>query len=145
MAARTCLAASVLMALCITSPAFGDWSEVTLETAAQIPLVSNGQSVNASSSPAQEEVLGSFGAEQQVDSFDLDANRGREGNTTLNQVNKMTLDAVMTNNVTENVVSGNNTITDGAFAGTTGFPMVIQNSGSNVIIQNATILNLNVK
>lgn len=145
MQTRTCLVVSVLMAIGLASPAFANWTDVTLETAAQIPLVLDGESAgSAVARPAQEEVLGSFGSEQQVDSFDLDSSRGREG-TTLNQVNKMTLDAVMTNNVTENVVSGNNSISDGAFAGTTGFPMVIQNTGSNVIIQNATILNLNVK
>jgi len=52
--------------------------------------------------------------------------------------------AVSSNNAT-NVVTGTNLITDGAFANANGLPMVIQNSGSNVLIQNATIVNIQIK
>ena len=38
-----------------------------------------------------------------------------------------------------------NTVSSGAFAGTAGLPMVIQNSGNNVLIQNATIVNVQIK
>ena len=38
--------------------------------------------------------------------------------------------------------AGYNTIADGAFTGAVGVPMVIQNSGNNVLIQNATIINV---
>jgi hypothetical protein len=41
-----------------------------------------------------------------------------------------------------NVVSGTNTIGMGAFANMSGLPLVVQNSGANVLIQNAVILNL---
>ena len=51
----------------------------------------------------------------------------------------------LTNNSALNDITGNNAITEGAFTGTSGLPMVIQNSGNNVIIQNATILNVNMK
>lgn len=57
-------------------------------------------------------------------------------------VNQNNLDAILEGNVAANLTTGDNTITEGAFTNTTGIPMVIQNSGNNVIIQNSTILNL---
>lgn len=56
--------------------------------------------------------------------------------------NDMQLSATVANNSASYVVSGNNSIADGAFANMSGLPMVIQNSGSNVLIQNATIINV---
>lgn len=41
-----------------------------------------------------------------------------------------------------NVATGNNTIADGAFSNAVGLPIVIQNSGANVLIQNSTIVNV---
>ncbi|WP_332669993.1 hypothetical protein [Aromatoleum sp.] len=43
-----------------------------------------------------------------------------------------------------NTATGHNTITEGALAGASGLPMVIQNSGNGVLIQNATIVNLDM-
>jgi hypothetical protein len=48
------------------------------------------------------------------------------------------------NNSATNVVTGNNTIST-SFAGATGLPMVIQNTGNNVLIQNATIVNVQLQ
>lgn len=56
-----------------------------------------------------------------------------------------TLNATVTNNTAVNIVSGNNTIDGGAFANMSGLPMVIQNSGTNVLIQNATVINLQLR
>lgn len=56
--------------------------------------------------------------------------------------NDMQLSGVVTNNSAVNVTSGSNYIASGSFANSSGFPMVVQNSGSNVLIQNATIINL---
>lgn len=56
--------------------------------------------------------------------------------------NDMQLSGTVANNSTYNVVSGNNLISEGSFAQSNGFPTVVQNSGSNVLIQNATIINL---
>lgn len=56
--------------------------------------------------------------------------------------NDMQLSGVVTNNTATDVVTGNNTITNGAFSNASGLPMVIQNSGANVLIQNSTILNV---
>ena len=40
------------------------------------------------------------------------------------------------------VVTGSNLIQSGSFANATGVPVVIQNSGANVLIQNATVVNV---
>lgn len=60
-------------------------------------------------------------------------------------VNDMKLKGVVTDNQASNLTTGNNMISDGAFSGAAGLPMVIQNSGNNVLIQNATIVNVQVK
>lgn len=55
------------------------------------------------------------------------------------QVNGKVFDNTAINNAT-----GHNTITN-AFAGASGLPIVVQNSGNNVLIQNATIINLELR
>jgi hypothetical protein len=60
-------------------------------------------------------------------------------------VNDMKLYAQLYDNKVISSVTGNNTVTQDAFAGAQGFATVIQNSGNNVIIQNATILNLRMQ
>ena len=59
--------------------------------------------------------------------------------------NTMRLDGNVRDNSATNVVTGANTIDAGSFANMNGIPMVIQNSGANVLIQNATIINLQFK
>jgi hypothetical protein len=71
----------------------------------------------------------------------LSENRG--GQTIQTNVNN--LDAMLYDNQAIANVTGSNNITTGALAGATGFPTVVQNSGNNVIIQNATIINLQVQ
>ncbi len=75
----------------------------------------------------------------------LDAKRlaNRRGGTDV--FNDMQLKGVVADNRATNVSTGNNAIMDGAFSGTSGLPMVVQNSGNNVLIQNATIVNVQVK
>jgi hypothetical protein len=60
-------------------------------------------------------------------------------------VNDMQLNGVVANNSASRVVTGSNAITDGAFSSASGLPTVIQNTGANVLIQNATILNVQFK
>ena len=55
------------------------------------------------------------------------------------------LGATVANNSANNVSSGNNIIDGGSFANMSGLPMVIQNSGANVLIQNATVINLQLR
>lgn len=56
--------------------------------------------------------------------------------------NDMTLHGTTANNSARNVSTGDNSISAGSFANMNGLPIVIQNSGANVLIQNATILHL---
>lgn len=70
----------------------------------------------------------------------LAAHRG--GAQTLNDIK---LDGVVADNHAVNLATGSNTISDGAFANAAGLPLVVQNSGNNVLIQNATIVNLQLK
>lgn len=76
-----------------------------------------------------------------ADSAALDSQRG--GTDTVN--NNMQLDGGVHDNVANNVVTGSNTIDAGSFANMSGIPTVIQNSGANVLIQSATIINLQFK
>lgn len=81
-----------------------------------------------------------FGSQQILDDKALDARRGGT-----EVINDMQLNGIVSDNQAYNLVTGGNSITDGAFAGSSGMPMVIQNSGNNVLIQNATIVNVQVQ
>jgi hypothetical protein len=59
--------------------------------------------------------------------------------------NDMRLDGSVAANTAVNVVTGTNSIDAGSFANMAGIPVVILNSGANVLIQNATIINLQLK
>lgn len=52
------------------------------------------------------------------------------------------LTGTMSNNNVDHVVTGDNVIMGNSLSGATGFPTVIQNSGNSVLIQNATVLNV---
>jgi len=52
------------------------------------------------------------------------------------------LTGAVTDNTASRVQTGGNTISEGSFASSSGLPTVIQNSGANVLIQNATVLNV---
>lgn len=56
--------------------------------------------------------------------------------------NDMKLAGTTAGNTAINVATGTNTISAGAFSNMSGLPLVVQNSGANVLIQNAVILNL---
>lgn len=80
-----------------------------------------------------ESMLGSAAvADEQLDQL-----RGR-----LTVFNSNEVDGQLYNNEAVSNVTGSNFVTDGSFAGMSGFSTVIQNSGNNVLIQNATVLNL---
>nr|WP_315231291.1 hypothetical protein [uncultured Albidiferax sp.] len=58
--------------------------------------------------------------------------------------NDITLAGTTADNSAQQVTTGNNAISSGAFANMSGIPVVIQNSGANVLIQNAVILHLQI-
>lgn len=59
--------------------------------------------------------------------------------------NDMRVSGTVAGNAAANVSSGANTISSGAFSNASGLPVAIQNSGSNVLIQNATIINIQMQ
>jgi hypothetical protein len=67
------------------------------------------------------------------------ANQRGGSETHLNQNNAT---GTVSGNVASQLNTGSNTISESAFSNTNGIPIVIQNSGNNVLIQNSTILNL---
>ncbi|GAB3629014.1 hypothetical protein PTE30175_00420 [Pandoraea terrae] len=75
-----------------------------------------------------------------LSSADLDRYRGGA-----QVLNVMELNGVVANNVASQVATGSNAISANAFTGFSGLGNVIQNSGANVLIQNATILNVEFK
>ena len=75
-----------------------------------------------------------------IDSTSLAKRRGgAEG------ISEMHPKGVVADNRAVNVSTGNNVISDSAFQGSSGLPMVVQNTGNNVLIQNATIVNVQLK
>jgi len=71
----------------------------------------------------------------------LDKHRG--GTETV--INDLKLSGTVADNAAVNVTTGTNTINGAAFSNASGLPIVIQNSGANVLIQNATIVNVQIK
>jgi hypothetical protein len=59
--------------------------------------------------------------------------------------NDVKLDGVVTGNSATNVNTGGNMIDSGSFANMSGIPVVIQNSGANVLIQSSTVINVQFK
>jgi hypothetical protein len=55
------------------------------------------------------------------------------------------LDAALYSNSATDVVTGTNVVRDGSLANNSGMSTVIQNSGNNVLIQSAVILNIQMQ
>jgi cell wall assembly regulator SMI1 len=58
---------------------------------------------------------------------------------------RVTLHGNVSDSTTKNVVTGTNSIAGHAFDHAVGLPVVIQNSGNSVVIQNATTVNLQLQ
>lgn len=71
----------------------------------------------------------------------LDETRGGDGAI----ASDTRLDGAVTGNSATHVATGANIIQSGSFANASGVPIVIQNTGANVLIQNATVINLQLK
>jgi len=101
------------------------------------PAASAAESATPATTPAsaQDSQHLSFGVamtDQQLDE--------RRGGDAL--VGQNFLNGTLSDNVANKVSTGSNTISDGSFASSSGLPTVIQNTGANVLIQNATVLNV---
>ena len=77
-----------------------------------------------------------LGAAVSVDS--LNSERGKADTVSY----EAQLSGVVSGNSATNVATGANTIDTGSFANMAGLPVVIQNTGANVLIQNSTIVNV---
>ena len=73
-----------------------------------------------------------------LDTASLDELRGGDGTTT----NNVDLLGRVDGNTAQDITSGANVIQDGAFGNSSGISTVIQNSGSNVLIQNGMVVNV---
>lgn len=91
-----------------------------------------------SDSPVKAEATNGFGVV--ASDSDLSDLRGKANVTSTND-----LGASLYGNSALDTVTGGNFVTDGALASSSGFSTVIQNSGNNVLIQSALILNLNIQ
>ena len=77
-----------------------------------------------------------------IDNQALDAYRG---GAELQVLNSSALDGVVSDNQAYNLTTGSNLVTEGSFSGLSGISTVVQNTGNNVLIQNSTIVNIQVK
>lgn len=64
----------------------------------------------------------------------------RGGQSTV--TNEVLIDGTVNNNTADHIISGNNSISDDAFSNSAGLNTVIQNTGSNVLIQNGMVVNI---
>jgi len=69
----------------------------------------------------------------------LDEQRGGDEEIVTNVI---TITGEVTDNTAENVVTGANSIQEGSFSNASGITSVVQNTGANVLIQSATIVNV---
>jgi hypothetical protein len=74
-----------------------------------------------------------------VSSATLDEQRGGDDTEIHNNIN---INGDVTDNTATNVVTGANNIQNGSFDNASGVLSVVQNTGANVLIQSATIVNV---
>jgi hypothetical protein len=130
---------SIAVLALMASPAWAGPAEAQAgqSGAAQQPAKQEAQA--AAAVPAKPGLSLDFGPA--ADLGKLEQSRGGAAETK----NDMKLDGVVTGNSATNVSTGANTIDSGAFSNMSGIPVVIQNSGANVLIQSATIINVQFK
>ena len=103
--------------------------------------VSSGLQAEPTASIADED---SLMLEEALSEDDLAGNRGEGVDMDDMTLNEIEMDGTNHSNSVMNSVTGQNFIGNGAFNGANGMFDTIQNSGNNVLIQNATIVNINV-
>jgi hypothetical protein len=115
----------------------------TLEGGLLILLVIllHSQEAKADALQDQSELL--FSSAETAVAEELDNASGREG-VDMTTLNNMNVRATLSGNQANNTVNGYNIIDHGAFAQASGINSVIQNTGNNVVIQDATIVNVTI-
>jgi hypothetical protein len=74
----------------------------------------------------------------------IDQLASQRGGASISRSELMLSGATADNSAT-NVVTGSNAIAAGSFANMSGLPLVVQNSGANVLIQNAVIIHVQMQ
>ena len=120
----------------LADEAMPDKSAVAAEAESSPVAVSNASTLG-SGDGKQSVFVKKFG--KATDSQDLEKLRG---GAEVIISNDQKLKGTVADNSATNVATGSNNITSGAFANVSGIPIVVQNSGTNVLIQNSTIINL---
>ncbi len=136
---RLLIIAGMLIGCVLHGPALAE-EDIVLDQAGVLPDVT----VEAVAGVAIPETLPEttpFG-NSAITSEALDVYRG---GTEISVENDNFLSGVVGDNQAYNLTTGSNLITEGSLAGASGLSTVIQNSGNNVLIQNSTIVNLQVK
>lgn len=130
---------STLRGLALLGFVLAPWSAMAATPAAPVTPLHQPPAANARTSvePATNRV---DGLGTRVDAATLGS---LSGGTEVSQ--KMTLTGTVSNNQTDHAVTGNNAISTGSFDGAAGLPMVIQNTGNGVLIQNATIISVKLQ
>jgi len=114
--------------------------ELAVPAQAEAPAATGTVASPAAPAATTQDALG-FGPA--ADLGKLEHSRG--GTDLVTTTNNANLNGMVTGNAAVNVMTGSNSIDTGSFANMSGIPVVIQNSGANVLIQNATIVNLQFK
>lgn len=129
-AARPCMALAATLVV-LEAAAMPDPAQAAAALAADVALQSvAGSSGSAERQTPQRPVF----AARALSANDLGKSRG--GNAASDTVGSLR------NTTATNVESGSNAVRDGSFANAAGLTTVIQNSGSNVLIQNSTTVNV---
>jgi hypothetical protein len=126
-----CCSSALQAGMPLTAVSAAAASEAIQPTVLNVPAAAKSALAKPSSNP--------FGS-QPVSNNTLSAKRGGE-----RVFNDAQLKGVVSNNVASNLTTGMNVISEGAFSGSSGLPLVVQNSGNNVLIQNSTIVNVQLK
>lgn len=108
-------------------------STTTANSAADASATPSG--ATASATAVQPESQNGFGVAMSNDQ--LEEHRGGDA-----LIGQNYLTGSVASNSAYKVETGSNSISDGSFTNSNGLPTVIQNTGANVLIQNATILNV---
>lgn len=92
--------------------------------------------VHAADPASSSESTANLGAPMSADA--LDSQRGGDDNVH----NIVQITGEVTDNTANNVATGANSIREGSFENSSGITTVVQNTGANVLIQSATIVNV---
>lgn len=136
---------AVLAALCGPCALSGAASPPAVESVAARAAAASAPVARgpATSAPSNAPGRTAAGAVDTVDDAELDGARGGAGaSATLVDTR---LAGQVSGNTANNVQTGWNVIDGGAFSNVTGIPIVVQNSGANVLIQNATVIHLQLQ